>query len=223
MLKIENLERKQGKFLLSDIHFTLQDGYLAAVLGPNGAGKSTLFQSIMVPSKKDKGLILWDGRDIRKEREWFLSKTAFISDYVTFVKSITANENVRLLGGFYKNMDYKLFEKYMKEMDVSPLHTMEGMSRGQFICFQLAFARARHARLYMLDEPTAGMDPAFRMEFYNILREILNEEATILMSTHIQSDVNRNCDYLLRLSEGKQIHFGENFGEEVECTEVEIW
>jgi ABC-2 type transport system ATP-binding protein len=81
---------------------------------------------------------------------------------------------------------------------------------------------ARKAKLYLMDEPTAGMDPAFRKEFYDLLREILAEGATVLMSTHVQSDINRNMDYVLTLKEGKQLRFQENFGEAEEWSEVEI-
>lgn len=220
MLEVKNLERKSGKFVLSGIDFSVEEGYLVAVLGPNGAGKSTLFQTIMRPQKQDQGTILWNGRDIRREREWFLQQTAFLSEELVFAERITALENAKMFGIFYKDFEEPLFVTLMEQMGVSPRLKIGAMSRGQLIRFQLAFARARHAKLYLLDEPTAGMDPAFRIEFYQILREILMEEATILMATHIQADVDRNCDYLLRLQEGRQIRFGENLGEEGDYAEA---
>ena len=131
-----------------------------------------------------------------------------------FAERMTALENAKMFGIFYKDFEEQLFARFMEKVGVSPNLKVGAMSRGQLIRFQLAFARARRAKLYLMDEPTAGMDPAFRMEFYQILREILMEEATILMATHIQADVDRNCDYVLRLQEGKQIGFEENLGEE---------
>lgn len=220
MLEIKNLERKSGKFVLSGINFSVEEGYLVAVLGPNGAGKSTLFQTIMRPHKKDGGTILWNGRDIRKEREWFLQQTAFLSEDLVFADQMTAMENAKMFGIFYKDFEEQLFATHMKKMGVSPNLKVGAMSRGQLLRFQLAFARARCAKLYLMDEPTAGMDPAFRMEFYQILREILMEEATILMATHIQADVDRNCDYVLRLQEGRQISYEENLGEERDYAEA---
>lgn len=220
MLEVKNLERKSGKFVLSGINFSVEEGYLVAVLGPNGAGKSTLFQTIMLPHKKDGGTILWNGRDIRKEREWFLQQTAFLTEDMVFAERMTALENAKMLGIFYKDFDEQLFAMHMKKMRVSQNLKVGAMSRGQLIRFQLAFARSRCAKLYLMDEPTAGMDPAFRMEFYQILREILMEEATILMATHIQADVDRNCDYVLRLQEGRQISYEENLGEEEDYAEA---
>ena len=222
MLEVKNLERKSGKFILSGINFSVEEGYLVAVLGPNGAGKSTLFQTIMQPHKKDGGTILWDGRDIRKEREWFLQQTAFLSEELVFAEQMTAMENAKMFGIFYKDFDVQLVATFMEKMGVAPNLKVGAMSRGQLLRFQLAFARARHAKLYLMDEPTAGMAPAFRKEFYQILREILMEEATILMATHIQADVDRNCDYVLRLQEGRQICFEENLGEEGNYAETII-
>ena len=65
----------------------------------------------------------------------------------------------------------------------------------------------------MLDEATAGMDPVFRKDFYGILREILATEATVLMTTHVQSDINKNMDYVCRLEQGRMVYYEENVGD----------
>ncbi len=161
----------------------------------------------------DKGEIYFQGMDIRKEKEWFLEKCAYIADDNRFFNKRSALENVELLGGFYDKMDKEIFKTYMKEMDIGCGKMVGAMSRGQFIRFQIAFARAHHASLYLLDEATAGMDPVFRREFYHVLRQILTEDATIIMTTHIQSDIDKNMDYICRLEQGKMISFQENFGE----------
>lgn len=214
MLEFRNVTIKKGKFALSNLNFQLEDGYLLGILGKNGAGKTTLLNTLIDRHSDYTGDIFYQGRDIKKEPEWFLEKCAYIADDNMFFGKKTAMENVELLSGFYEKMDKEKFKTYMDEMELSYRKLVGAMSRGQFIRFQIAFARAHCAKLYLLDEATAGMDPVFRREFYNILRQILAEEATILMTTHIQSDIDRNMDYICRLEQGKMVFFRENFGEE---------
>lgn len=213
MLEFRDVTIKRGKFTLSNINFQLEDGYLLGILGKNGAGKTTLLNTLIERHSVYTGDIFYQGRDIKKEPEWFLEKCAYIADNNMFFGKKTAMENVELLSGFYEKMDKEKFKTYMDEMELSYRKLVGAMSRGQFIRFQIAFARAHCAKLYLLDEATAGMDPVFRREFYNILRQILAEEATILMTTHIQSDIDRNMDYICRLEQGKMAFFRENFGE----------
>lgn len=222
MLEIKDLQRKVGKFHLEHIDFQVEEGYLVGILGPNGAGKTTFFKALMEPKKGDKGSILWMGKDIRKNHVEFLGDTAYITEDMMFIEKLTAMETAQMLGVFYEHYTDEAFEACMEKVGVSKNITIAGMSRGQKIRFQLAFGMARKAKLYLMDEPTAGMDPAFRKEFYDLLRELLAKGVTVLMSTHVQSDINRNMDYVLTLKEGKQLRFQENFGEAEEWSEVEI-
>lgn len=222
MLDVKGLTRKVGKFALDKIELQVEEGYLVGILGENGAGKSTFFKALMEPKRQDGGRILWNGKNIRDNHVEFLADVAYVEESIPFIELLTARENANLLGVFYTEYTEDNFMKCMELVGISPNLTFGGMSRGEKIRFQLAFAMARKAKLYLLDEPTAGMDPAFRMDFYNILRQLLAEGATVLMSTHVQSDINRNMDYLLTLSQGKQVSFEENLGENVVWSQAEI-
>lgn len=213
MLEFQNVTIRQGKFLLEYVNFSLEEGYLVGILGVNGAGKTTLLHSMLERKCIYDGKILFDGRDIAKEKEWFLGKCAYIAEDVIFLKNETALTNVKMLGGFYEQMDFDLFKEYMKQMNLSVNKKVGAMSRGELVKFQIAFGRAHKAKLYLMDEVTAGMDPVFRREFYNMLREMLKEGATILMTTHVESDVNRNMDYICRLEKGRMVSFKENIEE----------
>lgn len=210
MLELKNVTIRKGNFTLSDINFQLENGYILGILGKNGAGKTTLLKSMVERDTDYTGEIRFEGRNIRKEKEWFLEKCAYIADDNKFFTKKTAMENVDLFHVFYEELDLEKFQNYMKEMDVSCHKKIGAMSRGQFIRFQIAFARAHYARLYLLDEATAGMDPVFRREFYQILSQLVAEESTVLMTTHIQSDIEKNIDYICRLEDGKMKFFGEN-------------
>lgn len=213
MLEFQNVTIRQGKFLLECLNFSLEEGYLAGILGVNGAGKTTLLHSMLERKCIYDGKILFEGRDIAKEKEWFLGQCAYVAEDVTFLKNETAFTNVKMLGAFYEQMDVALFENYMKQMNLSVKKKVGAMSRGELVKFQIAFGRAHKAKLYLLDEATAGMDPVFRRDFYNMLREILEEGATILMTTHVESDVNRNMDYICHLEKGRMVSFKENIEE----------
>lgn len=207
---IKKAGRKQ-EFSLEDITFSLEAGYLMVLAGENGAGKTTLFHSILDRKKCYTGEIRLNGRDIHENHEETLHEIGFVSDENLFFKKYTALENADMLSVFYKNWDGELFSHAMKAMGMS-LHKVTGnMSRGEFMKFQMAFAMAYKPKLYLLDEATAGMDPVFRKDFYKILRGILTEEkASIIMTSHIQEEIEFQADYTAIMNHGRLIQFGEN-------------
>lgn len=200
---------KERKRVLQEVSFELEAGYLMGLVGKNGAGKTTLLKCLMETDAEYEGMILLDGQDIRQQHERVLEQIGFVSEENHFFKGCTASENGKLLGGFYKKWEEKRFEEVMKALKLPLYREVGNMSRGEYMKFQLAFAYAHHPRLYVMDEATAGMDPVFRKEFFQLLREILAEEdAAILMTTHLQTDVDKNMDYVGVMEQGKMISFG---------------
>lgn len=216
MLKFENVTgiTKKGKeedFKLQDISFHLEEGYLCGLVGKNGAGKSTLFRTILNENAQYEGKILYRGMDIRECHSAFLSEVAYVADENTFFMNKSVAENVDLLGQFFPRWQKGYFYDLMRKFEVPTRQVLCNFSRGEFIKFQIAFGMAHHARLYLLDEATAGMDPVFRVDFYNVLREILAEgDCSILMSTQLQTDLNRNMDFIARMENGRMVSFEEN-------------
>ena len=203
----------RAAFELTDINFRLEEGFLLGIVGKNGAGKTTLIKCMLEEYAAYTGKILFQGKDIKEHRREFMTKTAYVADDNVFLDKKTALENVDILGRFYPQFDREKFKNHMKEMNLSVGKIVGNMSRGEYIRFQIAFARARNARLYLLDEATAGMDPVFRKDFYGILREILAGEATVLMTTHVASDINKNMDYVCQLESGRMVYYEENSGD----------
>lgn len=216
MLKFENVTgiTKKGKeddFKLQDISFHLEEGYLCGLVGKNGAGKSTLFRTILNENAQYEGKILYRGMDIREYHSAFLSEVAYVADENTFFMNKSVAENIDLLGQFFPQWQKGYFYDLMRKFEVPTRQVLCNFSRGEFIEFQIAFGMAHHARLYLLDEATAGMDPVFRVDFYNVLREILAEgDCSILMSTQLQTDLNRNMDFIARMENGRMVSFEEN-------------
>ncbi len=208
-----NAKGEKG-FQLTDIDFSVEEGFITGIVGKNGAGKSTLFHLFMSRKKEYQGEIRLDGKEIHENHTEFLDEVGYIVEENTFITSYSARENARYLGAFYTNFDTALFEALMHRQKLSLSKTIGSMSRGELMKFQVAFAVAHHPKLYLIDEATAGMDPVFRVEFYRILHEILEKErCAILISTHIEEEIERQIDYVGVLEEGKLISFKENFPE----------
>ena len=211
LLELEQVTGTSKKFHLENISFSLPAGYICGLMGNNGAGKTTLFRYIMEEKQLYTGSIRINGEDIRKKHAWIKNKIGFVSEENPFLTDRTAEQNVDLLSGFYEDFDRELFKSAMKSMDVSPKKTYGKMSRGEVMKFQMAFAMAHHPVLYLLDEVTVGMDPVFRTDFFRILQGVIAEEkASVLMTSHIASEMERKTDFVGIMEKGKLIQFGES-------------
>ena len=211
ILKFDHVTGKSGKFRLQDIHFALPAGYMMGLVGANGAGKTTCIQYIMQEKKRYTGTIYMDGEEHYAHGTGYRNDIGFVSEDNTFFEDRTGNQNVELLHSFYDDFDRELFQNTMTTMDVSGDKTYRKMSRGERMKFQMAFAVAHHPKLYLLDEVTAGMDPVFRIDFFKLLHQVIeNEEAAVLMTSHIESELKKQMDYIGILEHGTMTYFGEN-------------
>ena len=207
-LRFENVCGREKKFLLKDISFTVKNGYITGLVGHNGAGKTTLFRYVMDRSKEYEGDIWVDGKNIRSNHSKFMNQIAYICDEAVFFHQKTAMENAKLCKELYEDFSMEIFKEEMKRMELPISKLVQNMSRGEYLKFQMAFARAHGTKLYLLDEVTAGMDPVFRKDFFRILKQLLVEEdVAILMSTHIEDEVVKHMDYVAELKKGELVSF----------------
>lgn len=213
MLEFVDVTGESKKFRLENISFTAPTGYITGITGENGAGKTTLFHYIVDRQCNYSGMILYNGVDIRTDFEKLQNKISFVSDEKRFFKDLSIMDNIEYISIFYDEWDNELFYSKLKEWEVPKGRKLSDLSRGQYIKFQMALGMAHKATLYILDEATAGMDPVFRKDFFNILHELMsNESITILMTTHIEEEINIHMDYKVLLENGKLIS----------CNEVEV-
>lgn len=210
ILEFEHVTGNGKKFRLSDISFALPEGYIMGIVGKNGAGKTTLFDYIVNPKQQYTGTIRINGEDIRKDHFEVMQKVGFVSDKNEFLTERSAKQNAEIMGIAYENWDMDTFLSSMKKMELSPGKVVGKMSRGESMKFQTAFAMAHGSTIYLLDEVTAGMDPVFRMDFFKILHQIIeNEQASVVMTSHTETEINQKMDYVGILNQGKMISFGE--------------
>lgn len=242
MLEVNNLEyrykgkvkkgnRKVGKkrensqelFSLKGIDFRLEKGYIMGLLGLNGAGKSTLIHLLMGIFQPDSGNVIFNGMEASLYKNQVLQSVACVSDQMEFLRYRTLGENVDLFGSLYDNFDCVKWESYMGDFDFDEEDLelcYDDLSSGQKRKFQLAFALSYSPELLLLDEPTANLDPHARVEWMELIQNMVaEEELSAIVATHLTSDLDNIADYILVLDKGRQIAFMDreemvdNYGE----------
>ena len=210
-LEFKDVTGKGFGFKLKNVSMTLENGYIYAVTGKNGAGKTTLFNYILTEKQRYTGSIRLSGYELARNHARAMEITGLVSEDNTFFENRTGRQNAEILGLVYDNFDMELFDKCMRKMNVSSQTTLWRMSRGERMKFQLAFAIAHHSRLYLLDEATAGMDAVFKIELFDMLRQLIaGEDCCVLMTTHDMSEIAKNTDYAAIMDNGTLGKFRES-------------
>lgn len=201
----------RGKFHLKDINMELRAGYIYGLTGENGAGKTTLMKYILDEHCRYEGRVYLDGEDIRADHAKVMNKIGFVSEDNCFFEERTGEQNAAILGILYDDFSMERFREAMKKMEMTEAKTYKRMSRGERLKFQLAFAIAHNPCLYLLDEVTVGMDPVFRIEFFDMLRHLIQDETcAVLMTSHIRTEIESKTDYAAVMKEGCLGAFNES-------------
>lgn len=207
MLKAEGLTKSLGHFMLKDISFCLEPGYIMGVIGVNGSGKTTLIKCLLNLYERDAGSIKLCNLDIAEEKEW-KDRIGFVLDENMFEGELSIRENAKVYGRLYSQFEPELFQEYCKAFEIPLKKRLKKLSVGMQMRFQIAFALSHHAKLLLMDEPTAGLDPMFRRELLNIMQDVVAEEkCSVLFSTHLTEDLDRVGDYILLLHEGCSVFY----------------
>ena len=185
---------------LRGVNLEVGPGRIVGLLGPNGSGKSTLIKLLCGLLQPTTGSLAVAGRSIGPDTK---AEVSYLPDRMYFADWMRVRDLFDLFHDFYTDFNYEKAVAMCRSLGVEPQDRLKPMSKGTKEKVQLVLAMARAARLYLLDEPIAGVDPAAR-DF--ILRTILtnyNEEGTVLISTHLISDVEKVLDEAIFLKEGK--------------------
>lgn len=201
----------RGKFHLKDISMELQAGYIYGLMGENGAGKTTLMKYVLDEACRYEGGIYLDGEDIRTDHVKAMNKVGYVSEDNCFFEERTGEQNAAILGILYDDFSMERFRESMKAMEMTEAKAYQRMSRGERLKFQLAFAIAHSPCLYLLDEVTVGMDPVFRLEFFDMLRHLIKDETcAVLMTSHILTEIETKTDYAAVMRDGCLGAFAES-------------
>lgn len=218
-LEIKDLRKEYKGFALDGVTFSVPSGHIMGLVGPNGAGKTTVVKLIMNLIRRDAGEIRVFGLDnLRREAE-IKSRIGFVYDVPRFPEDLRLETIASATAAFYDRWDWDRFQSLLDEFRVPARRVFKKLSHGQRMQFSLALALAHDADLILMDEPTAGLDPVFRLDLLTKLRAFVQDDRkTVLFSSHITSDLERAADFVTFLDRGRVVLAGakdeilENWG-----------
>ena len=201
ILECRNLTKRYGHVTaLDNVSFSLESGHVVGLLGPNGSGKTTLIKLINELLTPSEGELLVDGPKPGRERTAVVS---YLPDATYLDMNDTVDSVINMFVDFYADFDKARAYEMLARLNVNPHDSLKTMSKGTKEKVQLILVMSRKAKLYVLDEPIAGVDPAARDYILKIIMENYNPGSTILISTHLIADIEGILDEVLFIREGR--------------------
>ena len=197
---------KKGKYVLDDFNLTVEGGKIVGLLGPNGCGKSTLMKLI-------SGLLVADGGEIAVCGEPVGDKSkalvSFLPERLCFNPQQKVSELLDFFTEFYEDFDLERATKLLEILEIDKNARLKALSKGTKEKVQLILGMSRRAKLYLLDEPIAGVDPAAREYILSTIVDNYSKDSTIIITTHLISDVEQVLDdYVFLSQDGKILEEG---------------
>ncbi len=203
IIKTDGLYKSYGKkSVLEGISFSLQPGEIVGLLGPNGSGKTTLIKILTGLIKDHKGIVEIDGEAPGVHTK---SVVAFLPDKSYLPDWMKPTDAIAYFADFYKDFDKEKASAMMQRFGVDMNQRLKTMSKGQQEKVNLILVICRRAKVYILDEPLGGLDPASRSAILDFILENYSKDATILLSTHLVNDVERIFNRVLMINNGNLV------------------
>ena len=200
LLQISSLTKKYGTLTaLNDLDLELESGHIIGLLGPNGSGKTTLIKIICGLLQPTAGTVTVKGNPVGVESKKVIS---YLPDTTYLGKSSSVEEIISYFRDFYEDFDENRTYDMLQKLGIDPKSRLRTLSKGTKEKVQLILVMSRRADLYILDEPIAGVDPAARDYILNTIITNYDENASILLSTHLISDLENILDDVIFLKQG---------------------
>lgn len=193
-------------FTLDHVSFSVPYGSIMGFVGENGAGKTTTIGCVLNTVSKDSGTIKIFGKELADTDTELKEKIGVVYDGDNFPAYWTAEQLSDVMQGLYANWDNDLFKKYLNDFRLLPNQKIKSYSRGMTMKLAVAAALSHHPQLLILDEATSGLDPIMRDDMLDVFLEFVQDENhSILLSSHITSDLEKIADYITFIHNGKLI------------------
>ena len=201
LVECKHVTKKYGmKVALDDVNLTIEKGKIIGLLGPNGSGKTTLIKllnDLLVPNS---GEILIQGNHPGVETKKIIS---YLPERTYLSFNMRIKEVIQYFKDFYDDFREEVAYELLKKLGINPNDQLKTLSKGMKEKVQLILVMSRKAQLYILDEPIGGVDPAARDYILDTILKNFNEDASILISTHLISDIEKILDEVIFIKDGK--------------------
>ncbi len=204
-IELSHICKDFGSFAIQDLTLAVPSGTICGLVGENGAGKSTTIRLLCGALRPDSGTASALGVDVSSP-EFLAAKEdiGVVLDEAYFPESLNAVQVGKIMAATYRRWDQALYERYLKRFDLPVGKQFKDYSRGMRMKLAIAVALSHQPKLLVLDEATAGLDPIVRDEILDIFNDFTREEDhSILISSHILSDLEKLCDYIAFLHQGR--------------------
>ncbi len=227
-IEIKNVSKKYDGFLLDKISFDVPSGAIVGLIGENGAGKTTTIKSILNIIKSD-GTVKIFNKDVKQNEKEIKQDFGVVLDDSFLSTYLTPKYINSVMKDFYKNWDEEKYNDLLKQFGLPSDKLIKDFSSGMKMKLKIATAISHNPKLLILDEPTSGLDPVVRNEILDIFRKYIEEDETrsILLSSHITTDLEHISDYIIFIDKGKIVlnvptdELLENYGI-IKCSKEEF-
>lgn len=203
-IEIKNVSKSYPNFKLDNLNLSLPSGCIMGLVGENGAGKSTTIKLILDMIHRDSGSITLLGKDDQKDIHLVKEEIGVVMDEVGLPEHLNTKQVGKIMKHIYKNWDENAYNGFLQKLGIPGDRVFKDFSRGNKMKLGIAIALSHHPKLLILDEATSGLDPVVRDEVVEIFSEFTrDEDHSILISSHIVSDLEKLCDYIAFLHKGK--------------------
>lgn len=203
-LEIKDLTKSYKNFQLGPVNLTLPCGCIMGLIGENGAGKSTTIKLILDMIEKETGSITILGKNNQKELHITKEEIGVVLNEPGYPECIRTEQLGKIMKYTYKQWDDKVFLELVKKLKIPADTDFKDLSSGNKMKLGIAAAMSHHSKLLILDEATNGLDPVAREDVLDMLYEFTRDEThSILISSHIVSDLEKLCDYITFIHNGK--------------------
>ncbi len=200
MVQIENLTKKYGsKTALDSVNFNIESGKIVGILGPNGSGKTTMIKTLVGLLRPTSGNVMVDGKPIGKETKAVVS---YLPDRNYLYKWMKIRDAFNFYSDFYADFNRNKFHELLKFMNLNMDMKVRELSKGMHEKLNLSLVLSRDAKLYILDEPIAGVDPVARDQILDAIINNYSKESTMIITTHLVRDMENIFDDVMFLQEG---------------------
>lgn len=206
MISANNVTLKypSGKGIF-DISFAIKEGTVTGYLGPNGAGKTTTIRALMGFMKSDSGTCTINGKDCYKDSADIKKTLGYIPGEIAFPGGMSCNDYLKYQCELRGLKDHTFMNELIKRFELDTKGTIKRFSKGMKQKVGIITAFMHDPDVLILDEPTSGLDPLMQNEFISLILEEKKKGKTILMSSHMFEEIERTCDNVLIIKEGRLV------------------